>query len=220
MSYEGVIFDFDGVLLNSGYDGFEWAAEVRKQKSNEMGCNYTDRQGFIFGSGSLEEMKRMVEHSSMTWHEFVESERAVAEKKLEMVKRGDMELFPSARDVLEDIQVPKAVVSNAYGDILDRIIKHLSLDDYLEFWTAPRLEEIERYHSIAKPETDMLDRAMRNLGTRNVIMIGDTELDIRAANNAGIESILVNSYGNPVDVEPTYRVEDLEQILRIINSQR
>ncbi len=211
-----MIFDFDGVLLNSGEDGFKWAGKAREEKSRELGYDYSCTAGYIFASSSFEEMKKKVEQSPMSWQEFMEVEKAAAQRKLELVKRGQMELFPSARDVLENIGVPKAVVSNAYGDIVDGIVRQFGIDEHLVYWTAPRLDDIKRYHSLAKPETDMLDRAMKEIGSRDVIMVGDKKFDVQAAKNAGIESILVNSYGEDIDADPTYRVESLEEVLRIV----
>lgn len=222
MGYEAVIFDFDGVLLDSGNDGFEWAAEARRQRARELGYDASlGSKGFLFSSETLEEMKKKVEESPFTWTDYIKIEKAVAEKKVEMVRNGEMELFPAARKVLEEIDLPKAVVSNGFGDAVDEIVRETSIDKHLEFWTAPRLDEVERYHRIWKPETDMLDRAMKNLGTRDAIMVGDRGFDVKAARNAGISSILLNSYDEDIqiDVEPTYRVGELSQVLRVINSQ-
>lgn len=219
MSYEGIIFDFDGVLLDSAFNDWEWAARARREKARELGYDYEgDGSGFLFQANSLDEMKKMVEENGFTWHDYVEVEKAVSERKAEMVREGEMQLFPDAREVLRQTELPKAVVSNAFGESVDDIVLHLDLDKFLEFWTGPRLAEIEKYHEMMKPETHMLENAMEVLGTEKVVMVGDSEFDIRAAKNAGIDSILLDR-GKQVDVEPDYVVESLGQIPGVV-SQR
>ncbi|MFB6191589.1 MAG: HAD family hydrolase [Candidatus Nanohaloarchaea archaeon] len=217
MSYEGVIFDFDGVLLDAAFDDWKWAEKARREKARELGYEIdgNGRHGFLFQTDSLDEMKQMVEENGFTWHDYIEVEKAAAARKAEMVRNGEMGLFPDARQVLREIEVPKAVVSNAFGATLEDIVLQLGIDDHLEFWAAPRLSEIEKYHEMMKPETHMLEDALEVLGTRNAVMIGDSDFDIRAAKNAGIDSVLIDR-GKAVDVEPDHVVDSLEEFSRLV----
>lgn len=222
MSYDGVIFDFDGVLLDARGDDWRWAAEARRAKAKELGYRLEEyaRAGFLFRTDSLEEMKELVEENGFSWQDYLRMEKFAASRKAEMVENGEIKLFTGARDVLQQLEVPMAVVSNAFGDTVDDIIRDLGLDSHLEFWTAPRLSEIEKYHELMKPETHMLEDAMEALNTENVVMVGDSNFDIRAAENAGIDSVFIDTYRDEVEAKPDYRISELAELERIVNGSQ
>lgn len=43
MKYDGVIFDFDGVILASDRNNFEWVTEARREKAQELGYDNESR---------------------------------------------------------------------------------------------------------------------------------------------------------------------------------
>lgn len=220
MGYDGIIFDFDGVLLDSAKNNFGWADQPAQQKAREFGHEIEGRvDPILFRVDSYENFRKQVEQSRFTMREYLAIEKAIADKKVELVKKGKLELFPGAREIIRDLDMPMSVVSNAYGDAVDSIIPSLDLDQHLEFWTAPRLEEIERYHSIWKPESHMLERAIEAMGASNPVMVGDSGFDIEAAINAGIDSVLVKRDHNSVEIAPDHVVSSLEELRRIL-SQR
>ena len=73
-----------------------------------------------------------------------------------------------------------------------------------------------------KPNIGLVKKAAleHNIDLNNSIMIGDTTLDIKMAENAGMESILVETGQAGLDgkykVNPTYVAEDLMQAIDII----
>ena len=73
-----------------------------------------------------------------------------------------------------------------------------------------------------KPNIGLVKKAAleHNIDLNNSIMIGDTTLDIKMAENAGMESILVETGQAGLDgkykVDPTYVAEDLMQAVDII----
>jgi HAD superfamily hydrolase (TIGR01459 family) len=67
-----------------------------------------------------------------------------------------------------------------------------------------------RFVGLGKPHPDLFEEAIRRVGSRNVLMVGDQlETDILGANRVGIDSALVpggitgNRYGS-ADARPTY----------------
>lgn len=220
MDYDGIIFDFDGVLLDSARNNFEWADRPTREKAREFGHEIEGRvDPILFRVDSYEDFRSEIEKSSYTMHEYLEIERAAAEKKVELVEKGELQLFPGVMETVRSVDLPMSVVSNAYGDAVDRIIPLLDLEQYLEFWAAPRLEEIERYHSIKKPETHMLERAISAMDSSNPVMVGDSAFDIEAAINAGIDSVLVEREHNSVEIAPDHVISSLEELREIV-SQR
>ncbi|MFB6292097.1 MAG: HAD family hydrolase [Candidatus Nanohaloarchaea archaeon] len=216
--YEAVIFDFDGVLLDSSVDSFQWANQARREEIERRGWDI-ELDGFeqgIFEPHHAEDIAPFLREKSISWHQLRLLEEAVAERKVELVEANEMVLFPSAEEVLRSIDIPKAVVSNAYDNALDHIIKLLGLDELLDFWTAPSLSEIESYRDRMKPEAHMLEYAMESMGVADAVMVGDQVEDILAAEKAGIDSVFIDRGYYDTVPEPDHRIEILEEILEIV----
>lgn len=219
MGYDGVIFDFDGVLLDSGSDGFEWAHRAREEKARELGYDIEgSKYQFIFMAETPEQLRDLVKNGKLDWEEYRRAEKAVARRKVEMVKNGEMKLFSSSEAVLEQLEVPASIVSNAYGDAVDEIVRYLGIDRDLESWMAPRVEELKSYPQRMKPNTPMLEEAVEEMRTSKPVMIGDSTVDIQAAKNLGIDSILIDRYGFGDGAEPTYRVSRLGELETVLSS--
>lgn len=75
-----------------------------------------------------------------------------------------------------------------------------------------------RFERLGKPHPLIFEEAMRRLGTRNVVLVGDQlDTDIRGAADCGIDSALVltgitprEALGHPGAAVPTYLIESLD----------
>jgi phosphoglycolate phosphatase len=217
MKYDAVIFDFDGVLMDSGFDDFHWAFEERRRVVEENGWDVNlERLGQgIFQPDTGEKIAELLDEENVSWRQLREMEEAVAERKVEMASTGEIQVFDDAKTALEELDCPKAVVSNAYNDYLRNLLEALGIEDYIDFWIAPRLSEIKRYRERMKPEPELLEEAMDQLKTRNVVMIGDQMEDVLAARNAGIDSIYIDRSGDK-ESKADHSVKSLVEALNII----
>src|SRR5699024_11506797 len=83
-------------------------------------------------------------------------------------------------EMMRKAKIPVVVISNNSAERIDRVIEELSLD------SIPRA---------LKPFSFGIKRAYKRLGLKKeeVVMVGDQLMtDIKAANNAGVRSILVS----------------------------
>lgn len=217
MKYEAVIFDFDGVLLDADKNGFEWANDARLKKARELGYSndLEELRALFEAEKSAEKMKAYLEKYNIEIKDLKAWEKHIEQRKIELVENGGLKLYPGTWELLEELEVPKALVSNAYGEATDEIVRNLGLDEYLVFWKAPSLDDIEGYVEQMKPHPDMLQEAMKAMGEGNAVMVGDSMSDVEAAENAGIDSIYINRDGEKVE-EATYSVEGLEEIKEIV----
>lgn len=218
MSYDAVIFDFDGVLLNADKNGFKWANEARLEKARELGYSngLEELRALFEAEKSAEKMKAYLDRYDIEMEDLKAWEKYIEQRKVELVENGGLELYPGTWDLLEELEVPKALVSNAYGEATDEIVRDLGLDEHFEFWKAPSLDDIEAYVEQMKPHPDMLLEAMDSMGEKNAVMVGDSLSDVEAAKNAGIDSIYINRDGEESE-KATYNVKSLEQIAEIVN---
>lgn len=217
MGYDTVIFDFDGVLVDSGIDGWEWALQARKKVIEENGWSF-DLDGFeqtIFKPHHGERVKPYLDDRSISWKQLQELEKAVAEKKIEMAGNGGLKLFPPVEKVLEEIEVRKAVVTNAYGDFLGEMLQNLKISEEIDFWTGPKISDMENYREKMKPDPGLLEKAIEEIDGKNPVMVGDQIEDILAARRAGIDSIYINRDGEKIE-KATYSIEDLSEVTEIV----
>lgn len=219
MKYDAVIFDFDGVLMDSGFDGFQWAFKARKNRAEENGwsINWDKLAQGIFEPDTGQEIKPLLERNSVSWNQLKQMEEAVADRKVEMAANNEIEIFQDSEEILKNLDVPVAIVSNAYNEYLGKLLEELGIKNYIDFWLAPNLSDIENYRKRMKPEPEMVEEVLENLGAEKAVMIGDQIEDVLAARNAGIDSIYINRDGD-TESKADYSVENLTEALEIIRS--
>jgi phosphoglycolate phosphatase-like HAD superfamily hydrolase len=74
---------------------------------------------------------------------------------------------------------------------LSRFLDVLEARELVDGWTTK--DDVEA----SKPDPDLLDAALRKLGTRDAVLIGDTPWDCEAARQASIPTIAVLTGGFP-----------------------
>ena len=218
MSYDAVIFDFDGVLMDSGFDGFQWALDERRKvaETNGWDIELERLEQGIFEPGHSEDLKQVMDREKVSWSQLREMEKAVAERKVEMAASGEIKIFEDVEEVLQALDCPKAIVSNAYMNYLKILLEELGIKDHIDYWTAPSLENIRDYREKMKPEPEMIHEALENLGTKNAVMVGDQFTDILAARKAGIDSVYINRNGEK-EPKADYSISDLKELEEILD---
>ena len=219
MSYDSVIFDFDGVLVNSGFDSFEWALEARREviEQNDWDFTLENFKQTVF-QPHTQNFRKLMDKKNISWRQLAELEKAVALKKIEMSENGELELFPPVRNLMEAIDGEKAVVTNAYGDYIREMLEGIGISEHIRFCTGPKISEIREYREKMKPSPDMIEEAVNNISGENPVMIGDQIEDILAARNAGIDSIYIDRNGDK-ESKADHSVRNLEEALEIIQDQ-
>lgn len=217
MKYDALIFDFDGVLLDADRNGFKWANDVRKQKARELGYeNDLEVLRALFEvEKSSEELKDFLSSHGIRVDDLQTWEKEIEQEKIKLVKEGSLSLYPGTWEILEETEVPKALISNAYGEATDEIVKYLGLDENLSFWKAPSLDDMEQYVEQMKPHPDMLEEAMDEMNRDKALMVGDSASDVEAAENAGIDSVYINRDGKENE-KATYNIESLKELKEIV----
>ncbi|MFB6115026.1 MAG: HAD family hydrolase, partial [Candidatus Nanohalobium sp.] len=167
---------------------------------------------------SAEKMKQFLEHHEIDMEDLKTWEKHVEEEKIRLVKKGQLGLYPGTQKLLESLDVPKALVSNAYAEATDELVKYLGLDEHFEFWKAPHLDDIEAYVESMKPNPDMLEEAMKVMDSEKALMVGDSDSDVKAAENAGIDSVYIDRSGRKSE-KATFNVESLEEVGRIVKGE-
>ncbi|HYY34295.1 MAG TPA: HAD family phosphatase [Gaiellaceae bacterium] len=185
---EGVVFDLDGVLLDSEQ---VWD-EARRQLARERGGRWHERAS-----------RDMMGMSSTEWSRYMHDEIGLADppeeisaevvRRLERIYRDRLPLFDGAVAAVERIGArwPLGLASSSNRELIDLVLELSGLGRYFEATVSS--EEVAR----GKPAPDVYLEAARRLGgdARRCAAIEDSENGIRSAKAADMRVLAVP---NPV----------------------
>lgn len=138
-------------------------------------------------------------------------ERAAIEAQLEELRAGRKRAYEDVT-ALERLEEPTAIVSNNQHETIGNILEHCSLVPF-DVWYGrePTIQGVER----KKPEPYYLERAIDDLGVENPIYVGDSRVDVAAADALGIDAAFVrreHRRGYDLPTEPTYEIDSLAEL--------
>jgi len=216
--YDAVIFDKDGVLLDSGLNNFQWMDNVRIKKAEELGYSIDKEDSVkVVKADRYSQVEAFLSEHGMTVEDLLEIEHRVQNAKINLIRQGAIRLFPEAVKILEKLEMPTALATNAPYRTTEFTLNHFSLKNKFQAVEMLKLDDLKAYVESKKPHPDMIQDARSELDASNPLMVGDSRSDIRAAQNAGIDSVLVQSYSEHKDLNPTHRVRNLDELRTILN---
>lgn len=206
MTIEVILNDFDNTLFDSISKIFSIAKKTAKQQGIELNDN--DFSKFL-GMGVSEGLEYFLKEHNINFN-----------KKLKVITQikgffalNKAKLFPDTIPYLDLHQEKKhAVVSNSPSWYLNYIMSKTNLSDRIPVRIAK--------HPLFKPKPspDMLNEAVSAFGTykpNQVLMVGDSPIDIIAGNAYGCKTILINRGNNKFQntkAKPDYIVKSLIEI--------
>jgi len=213
-NYQYVLLDWDGNLAKT-LDIWLEACRIPLQK---RGLKLTDEE-IAASFGMFEEQVRR-------WG-FASEVDMIADEADEIasLKLPKVDLYPDALEVLsrlKDLGKKTAVVTTSmHSQIRDALNNHNMIDlfDVIIAW-----DDVTKH----KPNAEPVEKAIRALGgnKNESIMIGDTEKDILAGQNAGIDTVLFYppehskfyNFDKLKSHNPTYIIQDFRQLIDIVSS--
>jgi phosphoglycolate phosphatase len=186
VSYELVIFDWDGTLM----DSTGVIAASLQDACRDVGIAVPSERDarFVIGLGLVDSFNHVapgLDH---------EGQRRLSERYRHhfLARESEMPLYDGVRDMLADLHARGRRLAVATGKArrgLDRVLDATGLRPWFE---ATRCAD----EGFSKPHPDMLLMLMEITGVapRRAIMVGDTTHDLELAANAGVDAIAV-SYG-------------------------
>ncbi len=209
--YDAVVFDNDGVLVERTqrkvlHEG------IRKTYA-EFGVSPTDEEVEALLGVTRDSIAELATEYDIDAAEFwhcrdMNSSRA----QCESIENGGKPLYGDV-SALDELGASLGVVSNNQHRTIEFILDHYDLHPYFEthYGREPTLEGIDR----KKPSAYYLERALSDLGTRNALYVGDSGVDVLAAEEAGVDSAFIRrphraEYELPA--APTYEIGSLEDL--------
>ena len=176
----GILFDLDGTLLDTLQDLTD-------------ATNYTLRH-FGLPERSVPDMRRILGNGALYQLATSRPDGAVEPDPNEMLKvylpyyeahsKVKTKPYDGIPEALAEVakKYPVAIVSNKP----DSAVKLLCADYFPGYYALGQSDECPR-----KPAPDMVFKVMKDIGVDSCIFVGDSEVDVLTANNAGVPCLAV-----------------------------
>ncbi|MDO5112658.1 MAG: HAD-IA family hydrolase [Clostridia bacterium] len=111
--------------------------------------------------------------------------------------------------------------AGAYLGIVTSKSRTPALEHIERFGFAPYISHLQTADDAGNGEkTELLQRTCQELGSENLVMVGDRFYDLNAANTCGVQSVgVLYGYGSREEIfgcKPTYTAEDVAGLRRIL----
>ena len=176
----GILFDLDGTLLDTLQD----LADSTNYALGQFGCperSLAEIRSFV-GNGALNLMMQALpkDENAPTPEELLAVFKPYYENHCQ-IKTAP---YPGVADALAVVagRYPVAIVSNKP----DAAVKALCTEHFPGIYALGETPDRPR-----KPQPDMLYKAMAQMGVDRCVYVGDSEVDILTARNAGIPCLSV-----------------------------
>ena len=184
MAIEAVVFDLDGVLVDSEH---VWDA-ARKELASERGRPWPKQASRdMMGMSSLEWSRYM--HDVVGLPEPPEEISAKVVRRLEEIYRHELPLIDGAVEAVERLEErwPLALASSSNRELIDLVLELSGLTRY--FLATVSSEEVPR----GKPAPDVYLEAARRLGVApsRCAAVEDSQNGIRSAKAAGMPVLAI-----------------------------
>ncbi|RLF55286.1 MAG: hypothetical protein DRN13_00665 [Thermoplasmata archaeon] len=182
MRIKAVLFDLDGVLIDS-LDAW-WLA--LNEALRRYGFEEIDKKEFIeryWGNDLYSNLDRAN----------LPLEVGLTCSKLYMNYIDMIRLHPSAIEILESMEgIKKGLITNTPRDCTEMVLKRFDLEKYFDVVITG--DDVSR----GKPDPEIIVKACDHLNVKpqEVVVIGDTDNDLKAARSAGCSVIGIGLEGD------------------------
>ncbi|WP_158059653.1 HAD family hydrolase [Halorussus halophilus] len=216
MTYDALLFDVDGVLLDRHADHPTVYRRAVAATFDEFGVSPAEADiGAFVAGATADEMERRCADHDVAFEAFWRRREANASAlQREMMDRGERVLYDDC-DVLRELAADHdmgIVSSNQHATVV-YMLQRFDLANLFDavYGREPTVEGFR----LTKPETHYVDRAIDELGATDALYVGDSACDVTAAHRAGLDSAFVrraHREGYPLPEEPTYEIRSLSDL--------
>lgn len=187
---QGIIFDMDGLLVNSEY--LYWQANIQAAKEAELGIpedSYLKLVGV-----SVEEMEKFYHHYFSTQQERDHFIKRTDDLVEQWTNDGKLKLRPGVQVALKKFaqdKVKMAIASSNYDRVIRQNLKVTGTQKYFDFYLS--YDDVKRKHVQAKPAPDIYLLAQEQLGIakENILVFEDSSTGVAAAAAAGLKCVMI-----------------------------
>ncbi|RBI62081.1 HAD family hydrolase [halophilic archaeon] len=219
MSYDTVVFDNDGVLV--GRTSFDVLREATQETFAQFGVTDPDPdhvENMTVGT-TPRQVDVVCDEYDLDRETFWRTlDRTSSLAQQEEARAGRKTPYGDI-DTLADLDAAMGIVSSNQQQTVDFLLDHF---DYTSmFGTAYGREATVESLDRRKPNSYYIDCALADLDADSALFVGDNESDVRAAENAGIDSAFIRRPHRrdwDLNVWPTWEIESLDDLHSICSA--
>jgi HAD superfamily hydrolase (TIGR01549 family) len=217
MSYDAVLFGNDGVLTHLTPTDV-WRRAIR-DAFDAFGVDPTTEgvDGVMHGSAahvaSVCELHDL-DHATFWDHH----ERHLARAQRAAMASGEKPLYADVAAITE-LPVPLGVVSNNQHETVEGVIDVFGLEGVFDV-VSGRDSSVEGYRR-RKPDPHYIERALDDLGVDSALYVGDSNVDVVAADRAGLDAAFVrrpHRADYELAADPTYELGSLDEVVSLVGT--
>lgn len=214
MTYDAVLFDFDGTIVEVPHRTQLREAVSRTCRSIGFDTGVSEAANAL-RKGDTETLVERCRTAGVDVDSFRASAvGAVVGTQVQTVEAGLRSIY---RDVtaIRSLDRPVGIVSDNHPCALNFLLDRFDIAEQFAVVRGCRFtrDGFDR----RKPSPANLTEAMNELDVDDALYVGDRPVDVAAANNADIDSALVERDESPTDgPSPTYRLSSLEELPTVV----
>ncbi|URW72237.1 HAD family phosphatase [Lactobacillus kefiranofaciens subsp. kefirgranum] len=195
---QGVIFDMDGLLINS--EKLYWDANIQAAEEEKIG---TPWDAYLKLTGAT--VKEMQDF----YHKYFKTEadrdrfiKRTDDLVWQWTDEGKLKLQPGVQEALDEFQkrnLRMAIASSNYEDVLQHALWATGVRNYFDFYLS--YLDVQKGHIKAKPAPDIYLAAAKKMGLpkKNILVFEDSSTGVQAAASAGLKCIMVPDLISPTE---------------------
>ena len=184
-SFEAVIFDMDGVLVNSE----PFYVEVEQTNFRQLGLEISAEEHQTYQGTATDRMWELIKERHGIQHpvnELVKMTNSLVTPFFNSLEK--MEPMPGVKNLIEKLKekgILLALASSSYSDVIEIILQKTGLKNYFDVVISSQMA------GTSKPEPDIFLLAAKKLGVapEKCVVIEDSTNGIAAAKSAGMYCI-------------------------------
>ncbi|MFB6096538.1 MAG: HAD family hydrolase [Haloferacaceae archaeon] len=213
MTYDTVVFDNDGVLV--GRTSFDVLQEATRETFESFGVTDPDPDHVeeMTVGATPPRVDTVCETYDLDPEPFwTARERTLSRAQQEEARAGRKTPYDDVEG-LADLDTEMGIVSSNQQETVDFLLDHFEVADLFgaAYGREPTIESLD----LRKPNPHYLERALADLDAEDALFVGDNESDVRAAENAGIDSAFIRRPHRTdweLNVWPTWEIHGLDDL--------
>lgn len=207
--FDTILFDLDGTLLDSKNLIFKSFIHTFEHF----------RPNYVLSDEELESFFGPTLYT--TFSRFSNDEKEIAEmieyyREYNKKNHDEMvQLFPGVKEIITTLHKKRyklGVVSSKKDDLVNHALELFKIKDKFDIIIGA---DMVKNH---KPDPEGILLAMKELGSKNVCYVGDTQNDILSAKGAKVKSVAAMYSADPekmIEVNPDYLIYKFQDLLRV-----
>lgn len=187
---QGIIFDMDGLLVNSEY--LYWQANI--QAAKEAKLDIPEDSYLKLVGASVQEMEKFYHRYFTTEKERDQFIKRTDDLVEQWTDEGKLKLRPGVLKALKKFaqdNMKMAIASSNYDRVIKQNLQVTGTEEYFSFYLS--YDDVQKQHVQSKPAPDIYLLAQKQLGIskENILVFEDSSTGVAAAKAAGLKCVMI-----------------------------